>query len=89
MTQILSKSQFKPRVLAYLRQVQETGEEIVLTDHGRPVLRIQPIREAASLEAIQDQWAERVADGRVRYDADEAVEPLPAADWGELGQSPE
>ena len=38
----ISKSEFKPRALAYLRQVEETGEALVITDHGKPVLRITP-----------------------------------------------
>lgn len=38
----VSKSQIKPRLLEYLREVQETGEPIVITDRGRPVLRVVP-----------------------------------------------
>jgi prevent-host-death family protein len=40
MVQTVSKSKFKPRALEYFRRVQETGEELVLTDHGKPVLKI-------------------------------------------------
>jgi prevent-host-death family protein len=40
MVQTVSKSKFKPRALEYFRKVQETGEELVLTDHGKPVLKI-------------------------------------------------
>jgi prevent-host-death family protein len=39
----VSKSALKARMLEYFRRVEETGEEIVVTDHGRPVLRIVPI----------------------------------------------
>lgn len=39
----VSKSQIKPRLLEYLRQVEETGEPIVITDRGRPVLCVVPI----------------------------------------------
>ena len=88
MTITLSKSQFKPQVLAYLRRVQETGEAIILTDHGRPVLRIEPIREVESLEAIQAHWAGRLAEKRVRYEPEEGVRPLPEDAWGELGGPP-
>jgi prevent-host-death family protein len=31
-------------VLEHLRRVEETGEELIVTDHGEPVLRIVPIR---------------------------------------------
>ena len=50
MVQTVSKSKFKPRALEYFRKVQETGEELVLTDHGKPVLKIvafKPDPEAA------------------------------------------
>ena len=42
MTQAVSKSQFKPHSLEYFRRVEQTGEELVITDHGRPVLKIVP-----------------------------------------------
>jgi prevent-host-death family protein len=45
MTETVSKSKFKPLVLEYFRRVQETGEEIVITDHGKPVAKIVPFRE--------------------------------------------
>lgn len=41
----VSKSKFKPRSLEYFRQVEQTGEELIITDHGRPVLKISPYSE--------------------------------------------
>ena len=38
----ISKSKFKPKSLEYFRKVQETGEPIIITDHGKPVLKIVP-----------------------------------------------
>jgi hypothetical protein len=38
MEQVVSKSQFKPRALQYFREVQEKGLELIITDHGKPVL---------------------------------------------------
>ncbi|MCM2265018.1 MAG: type II toxin-antitoxin system prevent-host-death family antitoxin [Desulfuromonadales bacterium] len=43
----VSKSQFKPRSLEYFRVVEQTGEELVITDHGRPVAKVIPYREDA------------------------------------------
>ena len=40
----VSKSSLKARMLEYFRKVEETGEELVVTDNNRPVLRIVPIR---------------------------------------------
>jgi|GEM_PF-2302723 len=84
MVMTLSKAQFKPKVLAWLRQVEETGEELIITDHGRPAVRIVPAVSATNLAAVQETWARKVAAGQVRYSADEAVAPLPPDAWGEL-----
>lgn len=42
MRKSISKSQFKPKALEYFRQVERTGKPLVITDHGRPVLKIVP-----------------------------------------------
>lgn len=42
MPQAVSKSQFKPHSLEYFRKIEQTGEELVITDHGRPVLKVIP-----------------------------------------------
>jgi len=34
MERMVSKSTFKARALEYFRQVEETGEEFTITDHG-------------------------------------------------------
>lgn len=39
----VSKSEVKARLLEYLRRVERTGEELVVTDNGRPVVKIVPI----------------------------------------------
>jgi prevent-host-death family protein len=41
----LSKARFKARALEHLRDVERTGAEIVITDHGRPVVKVVPYRE--------------------------------------------
>lgn len=38
----VSKATFKARALEIFRRVQETGEPVLITDRGRPVLRLQP-----------------------------------------------
>ena len=39
----VSKSALKARMLEYFRQVEETREPLVVTDHGRAVLRVVPL----------------------------------------------
>ena len=43
----ISKAQFKAKALELLRQVEETGEAIVVTDHGRPAIEVRPYRDPA------------------------------------------
>jgi prevent-host-death family protein len=43
---IVSKSSFKPKAFEYFRLVEEKRQEILITDHGRPVARISPVDEA-------------------------------------------
>jgi prevent-host-death family protein len=42
MSLTVSKSQFKPHSLEYFRRIEQTAEELVITDHGRPVLKVVP-----------------------------------------------
>ena len=42
--QEISKSQFKPRALEVMREVERTGESVVITDHGRPALELRVYR---------------------------------------------
>ena len=49
---ILSKSVFKVKMLEYLRQVEQTGEEIVLTNHGEPSVRIVPYQPLYDVDKV-------------------------------------
>jgi prevent-host-death family protein len=42
MKHVVSKSSFKAKALEYFREVESTGKELVITDHGKPVLKIVP-----------------------------------------------
>ena len=41
----ISKSKIKPNLLQFLRQVEQSGEELIITDRGIPVLKIIPYSE--------------------------------------------
>lgn len=45
MNKIISKSKFKPYALKYFRQVEQTGKELIITDRGKPVIKIVPYLE--------------------------------------------
>jgi antitoxin (DNA-binding transcriptional repressor) of toxin-antitoxin stability system len=39
----ISKSKLKAQMLAIFREIESTGESLIVTDHNRPVLKISPI----------------------------------------------
>ena len=48
----ISKSALKARMLEFFRQVEQTGEELVVTSDGVPVLKVVPYSEQRSVEAV-------------------------------------
>ncbi len=76
MTNAVSKSRFKARALEYFRQVERTGNELIITDRGKPVLKLVPYREdpGDALRALRDTV--------VRYEA--PTEPVGEEDWESL-----
>jgi antitoxin (DNA-binding transcriptional repressor) of toxin-antitoxin stability system len=44
----VSKSAFKARALEFCREVESSGDSLILTDHGRPVLEVRPYEEKDS-----------------------------------------
>ncbi|HEX9165316.1 MAG TPA: type II toxin-antitoxin system prevent-host-death family antitoxin [Gemmatimonadales bacterium] len=56
MPKSISKSRFKAQALQYFREVEQTGQALVITDHGTPVLKLVPYREdpAAALSVLRE-----------------------------------
>jgi prevent-host-death family protein len=76
MEKMISKSQFKPRALQYFREVEKTGKELIISDRGKPVVKIVPYIEnpAEALKALRDTV--------VKYD--DPTEPVGMGDWQAL-----
>jgi prevent-host-death family protein len=73
---VVSKSALKARMLEYFRQVEQTGEELIVTDNNRPVLKVVPIvRRQPSSSVFAD------VRGRVVYHED-LLEPT-LDEWSE------
>ena len=71
--QTTTVSQLKMSLSAYLRQVK-AGEEVVITEHGRPVARLLPLASAAFVpEHVRDMEAQ----GLLKR----GQEPLPTDFW--------
>jgi antitoxin (DNA-binding transcriptional repressor) of toxin-antitoxin stability system len=44
----VSKSEFKARALEYFRQIETSGESLIVTDRGQPTLEIRPYQDKSS-----------------------------------------
>lgn len=72
----VAKSKFKPRALEYFREVERTGKTLIITDRGKPVLKIIPYFEDP-LESL------RTLKGSVlKYDS--PTEPVGLDEWESL-----
>jgi prevent-host-death family protein len=69
----VSKSRFKAKALEYFRQVEASGQPLVITDRGRPVLRLVPYEQDAEALLAAFRGAVR------RYD--DPLEPVGEGDW--------
>lgn len=69
----VSKSQFKAKALEFFRQVEASGESVVVTDHGQPKLEVRPYqpRTRDPLEVLRGSI--------LRYDQPTA--PVAEDDW--------
>ena len=76
MAQMISKSKFKPRALHYFREIERTGKELIICDHGKPVLKIVPYAEDpdAALRALRNTV--------INYT--DPTEPVGLEDWEAL-----
>lgn len=46
------KIQAKSKMLAVFWEVEKTGEVVIVTDHGKPALKITPLPKSESLESV-------------------------------------
>ncbi|OGQ97087.1 MAG: prevent-host-death protein [Deltaproteobacteria bacterium RIFOXYD12_FULL_57_12] len=72
----VSKSQFKPKSLEYFRRIEQTGEELIITDHGRPVLKVIPYNEDP------ETWFKGLRNTVLRYES--PMEPIAEGEWEAL-----
>jgi len=72
----VSKSRFKPRALEYFRQVETTRKDLVITDRGKPVLKIVPYSEDS--QAVLRELRGTV----LKYE--NPTEPVGLDDWESL-----
>lgn len=51
----ISKTDFKAKALEYFRQIETSGQTVIVTDHGKPTLEVRPYRgiERAPLDVLR------------------------------------
>jgi prevent-host-death family protein len=76
MENMISKSQFKPRALHYFREIERTGKELIISDHGKPVLKIVPYKE-------NPEESLKILRGTVK-EYEDPTEPVGSEDWEAL-----
>lgn len=69
----VSKSKFKAKALELMRQIEVSGETLIITDHGRPSLEMRRLASAK-----RDPF-ERLSGSVLRYD--DPFEPAGLEDW--------
>ena len=69
----VSKSEFKARALEFFRQVEASGESVIVTDHGKPALEVRPYR------GIERNPLDVLRGSVVRYDS--PTDPVAEGDW--------
>lgn len=52
----ISKENLKARMLEIFREVEESGQELIVTDHGKPVLKIVPMKQKATVNEVFGQY---------------------------------
>ncbi|MBZ0228433.1 MAG: type II toxin-antitoxin system prevent-host-death family antitoxin [Bauldia sp.] len=79
MNKHVSKSVFKARALELLREVERTGEPLVVTDRGKPVVEVRPV-------APQSRDPRELLRGSVLF-YDRPTDPVGEEDWEALSET--
>lgn len=74
----VAKGALKAKMLEYFRHVEATGEELIVTDHRKPVLKVIPIKKKTM------KVAEVFGDvqGKVKYYED--INTATIAEWSDV-----
>jgi len=76
MSKTVSKSRFKAKALEYFREVERTGQDIVITDKGKSVLRVTVFVDDA------EQGRRSVRGSVIQFE--DPTDPVGLEDWEAL-----
>lgn len=77
MTNTISKNKLKARMLEIFRQLEASGEELIVTDRDKPVLKIIPIKEKFTVAELFGHYQ-----GRLNYHED--INAPTITEWNEV-----
>ncbi|MCS6971946.1 MAG: hypothetical protein NZL89_02890 [Leptospiraceae bacterium] len=78
----ISKAQLKARMLEIFRRLEREGNELIVTDRGRPVLRITPIRKKIPAEVLFAKERKAIAEGKMPFPTrEQLLAPLDSSDY--------
>lgn len=79
MENVVSKSRFKPHALKYFRQIERSGKELIITDHGKPTLKIVPYNDNPmnTLKSLRNTVVEYI----------DPMDPVAEEEWEAINDS--
>lgn len=86
----ISKSRLKAKMLACFREIEATGEPLIVTDNGREVLEVRRYRNAKPSTADILSAYRSVNTGKLKLPEEkELLMSEPTADWAALNEENE
>ncbi len=73
----VSKSELKSKMLEYFRIIERTGEELIVTSHGLPTLKVVPLYPKSSIEDV-------FSDIREKVQIDDSIMEPETEEWGDV-----
>ena len=73
----VAKGTLKAKMLEYFRRVERTGEELIVTSNGVPVLKVVPYETRRPLGELFDEVR-----GKMRYQEEDILAPT-EEEWSE------
>ena len=78
MTRTISKSKLKANMLRIFREIEESGEALIVTDRNRPTIVIHPIKSKRKVDEVFAPYR-----GKMRI-LEEDINTPTAEDWEAL-----
>ncbi len=78
MTRTISKSKLKANMLRIFREIEESGEALIVTDRNRPTLVVHPIKSKRKVDEVFAPYREKM---RI---LEEDINTPTAEDWEAL-----